>query len=203
LYSNAEVEQSRQAELAAKVRAQEAEAERVRLEAEKATLAERVMKAEERNFLELDKRLAQHAMQPATVEAKALPTLQPDTAPSKMISFTRRNNKMFAESDWTDQQLCQTFEALWKLLKQVRTATLNSKGKISGKQLRDMFKSTPLGKAVDDDNWNNWSEVFASDPKATPKNIAKVFLRDTTGLQISTLETKISTARSKIRKSNL
>ena len=89
--------------------------------------------------------------------------------------------------------MLNAFETFWQTLAQVRAMVIR-KARVSGKELKNTFGKTELGMAAEDEDWNNWSEVFRSrDTK--PKSLALVFLEAKTAKKRESISVICTRAR--------
>ena len=111
------------------------------------------------------------------------------------LVFTRRNGKSLIKGKVTKVALWNTLETFTGTLAQIRILVINSKGRVSIGDVKKTFGRDELSNAADDADWGDWIEIFGSEPTATAKGAALVFLEKKTRLNRSTIEKYCSMAR--------
>lgn len=119
--------------------------------------------------------------------------------PIPMLTFTRtKNGAIIAEQPFSDEALLNTYEATWPALTNVRAVVLQKNGKITPSELKNQFRSTILYRLADDQDWQNFVEIFAEAKKATDaptKGTAYALLEKKTGMLRSSIRSTCSRAR--------
>lgn len=114
------------------------------------------------------------------------------------IEFKKLQTDIVVNSNFTDEELLNTYESFSHTLRQVRTMILRKDAagnpiQIGTDELMRTFAKTKLLKATNREHWEGWRGDFAVG--APPRAIALVHLEGITGLRRGTLKTRMSHAR--------
>jgi hypothetical protein len=115
------------------------------------------------------------------------------------VTFVRHGEHTVAKgSTQTPRHLHKSYPILCEELTKVSAIVKAANGSsLTGKELRNEFRSSALGKIADQDDWDRWALDFSQTNQncGTPKGVALVFLERKTKLARGTIKSYLSRAR--------